>query len=828
MICEHCGHSLPTNDEVAFCTNCGTTIHGQNGKLMKNVYSQMLFSKEKHFIYLLVAVFLMLASFMFYTFYVIITKNPIPSIMVIFFNIVRFILFTGFIHIYFVKVREEKLTLNWKKYLSTFTLTVILWLLLTSLYTIIGLISGALANRITSLMADGSAFVLLIVLGLVILTFILEMIGVSFVMLYYIINKSERRVGDLLVVYRKIIAKIFKKIGFFLIMNLILVVFLYMLVYGQMIFGFLSEFLIPYTFLQKFIQIAFAAFLNAWMLLIIFRIGDEIVLKEFGNELSEMVDKKRIPFYLFIILIPIIATMIIYPLQSKNPHERLALEAEAHKLSGDLLLEIGLDNQAIIEYDIAYSLVMSLKAYYAMIIAVDEKDDLLIEEAEAYFDKSLELYSGNPYTFLFKANIASMDDEELALNLYQKGTVVPDFYPDIMVSGYWLAKKEHEDEVANRFLDWMINNEVFTDSYRKFTTIKIKKIENYMDSLEDIEEELELKMVYKAYRYVEMNQFAVGEGYLLDLHEKYRKDPAVNYYLSRLYNEYRSEQKRYKDVIKYSEKFVDKYNDDSDAGEIEKEIFLAEVYMATDEYDAAEKIYKDLWEENNDNKRIIDKYVYILVKNQKYEQAIDIIEELDDSEYDNNMYFYNAMALLNLGEYKESLDTITNLEFSKEEENEIYDRYMYIYSLAFAHAGTDEEIMKVVDEIDKSILQSYIYAMKAWSTKDLESATDYMDEVLEINDELGYAWYVQGINYYEYAVRNETDDYTDAIKAYQKALKYIPKHVEVYFSLGHAYEKAENHEQADKAFSKVIDLLPKSDHRVDTYGISVHSSRYIE
>lgn len=805
-------------------------MEGHDNKLGGNkLWRRLLFSHERHFVYLFVAVFFLLSSFMFNTFYVVLTGAAVGQVITIVVSLLRFMGFVLLIDVYFVKNKGVTYTFDFNRLLKTFLLSLILWVLIIGAYSLFSIIIGSLSGLITAWMMEKRTLALGLIIFYFLLAFVIGAIILSFVMLYYVMMSLDKKLGVLFPVLKLVTKGIFKKFLSFLMINLIMIAFLFIGAYAQVFVGTVISQLFPYAFLQKFLQVAFSSIVNAWMLIILFQGAKELVLKNYSDALMTVTSKNKLPLVLIAPLVLIIVVSILYPPQSNNPHKKYIAEVESYLATGDLLVEVGLEQEAIVQYNKAVSRVLTLKAYYSTIIGLTDKDDQMVRDGNDAFTRAHDIDPTNPYRWLFLGNIdLHKENGPSALNAYEKAVMVPDFHPDVMVNGYKIARALDDSEQSKRRLEWMITNEVFNENFNKYTTTKTKKLKKLLLEVEDLQELVEPKLAIKAYNKMAQGNYSEAKKALLSLLESYPKSPEINYYLSLLNNEARNEQSNYGATINYAKKFAKEYEGTEDE-EVAKQVFLAETYVATDDTASAEAVYRDLYEADKTSVYLGNKYIYVLIMNGKYEEAMATIESFSDTAYDLSMTYHKAMCLLNLGDYEASLYIMTTLEkFDVTDQEENYDLYLYAYSLAYANAATDDTVMAYVSSLGNSIIKPYVQAMKEWSLKNTDSATIYMDEVLALNGKLGYAWYAQGVNYYEFAVRNETGDFNKVIETYHKALSYIPDHVEIYFSLGHAYDKAGDYEDAIAAFYKVVDMLPYEDHRVDPYGISVHAYGKIE
>lgn len=776
--------------------------------------------------FLFSALFILMAEFLTSNFYIIFFKTSLPFIMAIIFNLFRFIVFSILMDIYFYALRKEKYSFHVTTWINSLIITISTWAFVFGMHAIFGIISAALASLLTQWIMDSTLKAILLTTGYTLLGFFVASIIVSFVMLYYCMQVKNKSYKDIIKVYLIIIRSLMTKPIFFTSINLIIVIYLYAGAYLQTGFGLLTGWLIPYSFLQIFFQMAFSTVINIYLLNILFQSAKVLILERKDEALTQAMGRNPIPISLVIAAVPIMLSLIVFPIQGLNVHNRVLKEIEHRIATGDILVQSGLIDEAVWEYSVAQSLLEGLKGYYNNILAINDEDEKYQEKAEIAFKKGLELFPANSYIPLFKANLARLnEEEEEALKLYKKAVTVPNFQPESMVCGYETAMMVKDREAGMQMLDWMIYNEVYSQEFLSYTEISEKNLEKLLDSLNELEEEIGPKQMYHAVLLSDMGEYQNAEKELNDLLEKYPKDPEIHYYLSKLYNEYRHEQSEYDKVVSHAEKFAKYYEPKNQEEENEELIFLAESYVSANMPDKGLEVYKELYENNKSDYIIAQKYAYSLIMNKDYEEALKILEKIEynESENRNEKIYLTAMALLNLGRYDESLEAFVQLDEYKDDFIRDYDRYLYSYSLAYANAATDNSIIEITTKYEDSLVYPYIMAMEAWSRKDNATAYSYMEKVLDEQPDLGFALYAQGINAYENTVRTGSEDFSEAIELYNDATQYIPDHVELYFSMGHAYKKAGNYKGALRSFRYSLILLPFEDHRTDPFGITVHA-----
>lgn len=777
-------------------------------------------------IYAYSAIFVLMASFLTSAFYIVIARAALPSAMAIFFSLLRFMGFFLLMEIFFAKARGVKQEYKIKDLFNSLIITISVWVLILALHSLFGLISASLSSLLTKLIMDSTISAFILTSGYTLLGFIVAGLIASFVILYYILMLYKKSYRDIIKTYIVIIKALIAKPLFFIQLNVLIMLILFIGAYLQTGFGILTGVVIPYSFLQIFLQVAFSAAINLLLLNLLFQAGRILILEKKSPEIIAIKVNNPIPAVLIAAILPIALSFVFFPIQSLDANNRIIDEIRQRITTGDILTEAGLTDEAIWEYSVAQSLLEGAKGYYKKIIGNENGDPKLINEADALFASSLELFPANSYVPLFKANLLNKDQEkEAALSAYKKAILVTNFQPDSMVRGYELAAELKDSTTTNQMLDWMIKNEVYSEGFTSYTRMSEKKLNSLIERLEKIEEDLGPKQVYRAYLYAETGIYNKAEAEFGKILEKYPKDPLVHYYMSKYYNINRQEQNNYDKVIRHAEDFIKYYKAKNNDEEIEAKVFLAESYMTVNKTKEAMQTYQDIFNKNPDNKMLAKKYAYTLIVNKEPQKALEVLQGLEYSEEENitEMLYLKAMALLNLAKYEDSIAVITELDKYKEQYTIDYDRYLYTYSLAYANAATDDMVLEKARVAEDKVVYPYIMAMKAWAKKDNAASYEYMKKVLEKSEKLGFAYYAQGINAYENAVRNNTNDYKEAIEYYEKAVKYLPEHVELYFSMAHAYKKAEKYEDSLKAFRNCVRLLPTQDHRTDYFGITVHA-----
>lgn len=284
------------------------------------------------------------------------------------------------------------------------------------------------------------------------------------------------------------------------------------------------------------------------------------------------------------------------------------------------------------------------------------------------------------------------------------------------------------------------------------------------------------------------------------------------------------EEENAKDIVK-------EYNMDKDSA-YDMSVY-ANMQMVTGDIKGAIKTLKDAFEVDNDEINILDvlnqlanydrdevlNSINELVDNDEvynlflakiysmdeteYDEAIDILDSLDESLKDNLVYaVLKAQLLSNKGNEKEATDIINSIINNKENG---YAKY-YIEAMEYLKQG---EYDKAIESCKKSILENNDYADNYGillpeiliAKNDIDSIESYFRKAI-LKEPFNISMIINIGNYYY----NNLKQYDKASQYYELASKLKPNDSNIYYLLGNVEVNKEKYEVAIEYFEKAISL----------------------
>ena len=217
------------------------------------------------------------------------------------------------------------------------------------------------------------------------------------------------------------------------------------------------------------------------------------------------------------------------------------------------------------------------------------------------------------------------------------------------------------------------------------------------------------------------------------------------------------------------------------------------------------------------------------------EACFDCAEELLDDDIENAaIWFYYGTGALKAGDRDSALEALDNIaeivvdmdpdpdeqlmaecafhtlaEFCVLNDNSTWTGYQYGF---YSELDEDDK-----DDLSK-FTRHYLDAMQLYFNEyKRPEALDEIAEVLDIEDELVYARYLEGCIYHS------DSQYENAIEDLEAALEADPDNCTFMYMLANAYDGAERYEEAYAMSNRVNELLPIQNHEDDWYGVSVHN-----
>lgn len=709
---------------------------------------------------------------------------------------------------------------------SSFFGIALVYALSSSLYKVyIGVFANAISNPTLGFVA---------IIGFIVGIWLMLFLLLSFVVLMIAIYQYELPIAGLGRYYGKVLLELMKRVLSFTGLALFLVASVYLLRYILLGSSILITSIYGVHFLNAYMQWIVSSVLVALLLSVLFNYG-KYVLKKSEIKILKMKEKKSLLpiFSIGIVVLAIFINILAFPIET-HMDQMIFKEIDTHIQKGDLYGQMGLAEKSINEYNLAFSKLYAFRGYLHGLIALDEKDE---DRTQAY-NKGLEdfkladsYHPQNPYTPYFRGKMIAGVEENypLALEQFYIAVSMRIAVEEAQFQIYYLQDQEDDEELRDKALAILTQQKRFYDPYEKIDQLSIKKVEKYMDELDDLEEELGTRKLFKAIEKAKYNDYSGAITDLLALQNDYPKDATIAYYLAQYYNAYRNETANYEATKKNTIDFIENYDEKLDAEmEIAKGLFAAQMFMGANDYESSLEEVEALYDDEPENLQVLSQYAYLLTKFERYDDVIDILKEFPEDEAETaGLYYLRALSTLKKNDIQKSLEDISHL-ITLLEEGEAFlaevDYYLYLYALEFSAYWTVEGIVESVESIqDVSILYNYLYAIKGWKDKDSSTSNGFVEKVIAENEALGYAHYIQGINYFEATVREGTNDFSKAELSYLKSVELLPNHAEGYFALAHCYKKAGENLPALRAFRKVVDLMPFEDHRTDPYGITVHA-----
>lgn len=836
MFCSECGTKIP--DGSVMCPECtkskeALTVpdsvtksdHGYDMVLEKTEDGFILKTGSEAFGLLILSVFFFNASFLFKSIFLKLSQKPLSPLMSPLSTILSFSFAILFLLLYFKK--ETGLKASLPNYLSLISSTFLSIIAAVSFISIFSLIIKTLYLKITATALDSSALSLLYATGYFVLLLILQFFILTCLIQLYASSRGRILPGLFFKSYMKAFSLSFRKLPSAMLINITaLIIFLIFSFLEKPISNFITTFQ-SYGFLAVYLQAVIWASILAYIIQITFNFAkkhyDLLVIDK------EASSKSGVAFLVtvLILLIPVILLVMTTHKPAGSSFGKVLEEIQAHDARGDLLRDIGHMPSAINEYNKALSKAYSLRGYLYFVKLTINADSQLrtLSTQDLKSAESLDLFNG--YISFFRAKIFLLqENQNAALAEFQKGLKNGFARPEALLEVLKIQKSLEMKAQAAQSTDRLIRSGIFHNELLGLYDLSLKDTDSYLKQLDELISLIEPKQVYSHYEKLKYHNHYDAVRAMTALRDKYPDDPAIRYFLSLLYAEYTNEANNYVHVLSQTDALNSLLAKElSENDKLSLDVFTASMYMQANEFVKAEKVYSDLYKENKEDVGISETYMYLLVKNKKFDEALSLYSELSSRKMHTlSLTYLDAITLLNLGRYEDSLKKASQMTDFGSNYTEEYDRFLYAYSLAYVNAIKNQEhIDTLLTSLKDHILFDYIMGLKGWKDKNSDTSNIYMLKVINSDDRLGYALYAIGVNYYEMAIRTGSGDFDNAIKYYLDSLKIVPDHVEGYFALGHCYLKAGMKPEALRAFRKVVDLVPYEDHRVDPYGMIVHA-----
>lgn len=140
--------------------------------------------------------------------------------------------------------------------------------------------------------------------------------------------------------------------------------------------------------------------------------------------------------------------------------------------------------------------------------------------------------------------------------------------------------------------------------------------------------------------------------------------------------------------------------------------------------------------------------------------------------------------------------------------------YWQVYSYL-----TEEQIAELKSH---RLTWDYMTAIhQCFMRKNYEEATQSVENILAVRDDLPMAWYLRG------TISFNWKDYETALEDFGRAMECGSQAPALYFSIANVYDAMKDYENAWAYAKRVEEMLPYQDHGNDVYGISIHNKRLL-
>jgi tetratricopeptide (TPR) repeat protein len=485
-----------------------------------------------------------------------------------------------------------------------------------------------------------------------------------------------------------------------------------------------------------------------------------------------------------------------------------------------------------------------LKLYLDMELALneekmtDENKNKIRNEFNNYGNTSFRNNPGNKilYYILSQREKSNNNQQNYIINLehaVKLGLDSPEFIMELMTA----YKDASDDDKVQNYANMLIKSKSFlkVDNLLNLSNGRKKSIiKKQAKHLEDNKDFLSLT----ALNYYENKLYQEAMNELDVLIAMFPDNLSINYLIAMTDLELKEDRKPYTKALEAADRILKQYPDDEWAKELK-----AGIALRAGNRDALISSLKSAYDANPDDHEIAEQYAYSLIKqNTSFSlseadiKAYDIFSKIlsEDEERWFSLYSLSVLELkkanftASLDYLKRFLDTVIDLD----EVFTYYDDFYYLYAQKYSElCKRGNDAIKVLEEKkdDDETTYNYIYSIFYWDTKDYQSGLENINKLIGAVDNLSKPYYVRGNIYFENAfINNVPDNYEKAIENYNKALTIFEEDPYTLYSLGHVYKKMGNLEEALATFKRALYYMPKEDHAVDHFGVSIHSTYQID
>jgi tetratricopeptide (TPR) repeat protein len=348
---------------------------------------------------------------------------------------------------------------------------------------------------------------------------------------------------------------------------------------------------------------------------------------------------------------------------------------------------------------------------------------------------------------------------------------------------------------------------------------------------------------------IEANDYKEAAGVLEELAKVARPDRDSQFLLGRSY----FGMNRYLDAIRLFNEVLSRVSDD-----VEARFYLAESYARRGRYADAAKLFEDLLRDRENEEAFKNRPLFrerlagVLLELENYEKAIDLYEEIAEAnpgerfrlleayrvseQYDKGLALGKgflaenpddvlinviyARTLADAGKKKEGADVLSRLLQSKPYDIQLYLNLSEIYSQDKRYSDAEKILLRGEEQNSKDhaaveqlkFNRAAIYEQQ----KSFDRAEQLFREILETSPDNS-----QVLNYLGYMLADRGVRLDESIRYISRALEFNPENGAYLDSLGWAYFKLDDMENAEKYLLEAVDIVPGdptiNDHLGDLY-----------
>ena len=551
------------------------------------------------------------------------------------------------------------------------------------------------------------------------------------------------------------------------------------------------------------------------------------------EEKAGRVPKIGVPWFAVIVAAILVCLAIFHMPVQRDIFNELEDQVNILAGQGEMAFEMGWTDLAAVKHKKAYSMILATEGYIKGLISQNPSSgEKLMTESTNYWqdlDAAFKYDMSNVWVHIFRGflsnNSNNFKDGANNFSIALRGTQkLPDIYFGALKSYTGLKDEKN----TAKMVELIIRNQFFRGGMEGTCKLSPSALSKKLKQFEDLKEEHFENLALSAMEKLKYND---SKGMFDDITALLQTDPD-NESLLFLYGvaamSYRPESQNYALANSTYDRLLEVSGQEEGAAYLKGYMSLL-----TKDYNAAEAKMKEIYEKYPDSTGFGEQYAYALFLTGKNDEAVKVADEIIAIDNENWFCHYiKSMIYLKTAKFADSLSEIGVLMkiTQKDLADGYLDQYLYAYSLAYSMYTRDQACMQALEAMDKSsLLYIYITGTTAWRDKDYSKAEEYLTRILEIESKLAHAEYLLGNVYYERSVMNNTTEFDKAEKHYLASLAMNPEHATGWFALAHNYDKWKGHEvEALRAFRKVVDLIPSSDHTRDYYGMTVHAQGNID